>query len=250
MVWHSTTEVFRQESSFQLLSQVPHISNMLDNTVSLISTCENPNYISVNRTDLQFALIPRSPSSPPNHVLYTHLNLSASNLEAFESLSTLERLKVLDISKNCIKILPDICKSMRTLTYVDVSHNSLSKFPEWILQLENAKTIKLGHNPIIKTFHSHLMRANWKMVEVCYLENLNLCSIPECLLNSRYLQHFAFGSATQDKNCESNHLWTIPKRLPVSITGLDLSCIKLSSLDHNWQAHSKLKRIIVEGNVC
>lgn len=185
-----------------------------------------------------------------SYSLFTHLNLSNSNIGMCDSLSVLERLKVIDLSYNQIKELPNVCKSMRTICYLDVSHNHLSTFPEWILQLRNALTIKLDNNPIKSSFLSFMLKADWKKVQECCLENLNLGLIPECITNAKYLEYFTFGSLARDEGCEGNSLWMIPEKLPSSITTLDLSKINLSSLDHDWQVHQKLTKFSAKGNVC
>lgn len=192
-----------------------------------------------------------SPTSPQRKFLMcTQLNLSRSNIQNCDCLLLgLERLKVLDLSHNEIKELPNTCKSMRILDHVNMSHNLLTKFPEWILLLKNASTINLGNNPLCRSFQPHFMKAEWEKVELSSLENLNLVAIPDCILKSRFLCTFIFGSLVIDKQCKTNCMWSIPDHLPASVTTIDFCQINLTSLDHNWQVYSKLRTFSAQGNV-
>lgn len=193
------------------------------------------------------------PQFRPEYQFCTTLNLSGNNLEGgIEWLNHLKRLEFLDLSHNKFTHVADVCGSALTLEHVNLSHNLLKDLPEWILLLEKVKILNLGYNPLGKTSHGHLKKAKWKSIEICYLENLNLVSIPDCLECASNLKELYLGNARDDFNkpyiYESNSIWKMPT-LPSSISKLDISNVYLANLEYNWKHLANLKELKARGNV-
>lgn len=183
----------------------------------------------------------------------TELRLAGNKLKGPVSwLVQLKRLQCLDLSYNQLSEVADVCGSVSTLHDVNLSHNCLTEFPEWVLMLENVKNLNLGFNPLSKLCHTHCKGAKWYQVEVCHLEMLNLVSLPECLQRAYYLRELYLGSVSNTEVkplCDNNSFWNIPKQLPHSLEVLELSHVNISSLEHDWQAISNLRKLVARGNV-
>lgn len=185
----------------------------------------------------------------------TVLNLSRNNLvDDVDWLIHLKRLEVLDLSENKLSKIADVCGSTATLQYLNLSCNCFEELPEWILFLEKVRTLNLSYNPLHGTFHLHLKKAKWRNVQICHLENLNLMSVPECLLSSNSLKELYLGDSKicplqKDVICKHNALWKAPTFLPPTLVVLDLSYINLSNLDCDWKSLINLKELRTRGNV-
>lgn len=194
------------------------------------------------------------PNFLPKYQFCMYLNLSGNNLNGnIDWLIHLKRLKVLDLSHNKLEELADVCGSVSTLEELNISHNLLKELPEWILLLESVRSLDLSHNPLQKTCHIHLNKAKWGNIEVCHLENLNLVSIPNCLLTAKKLKCLFLGTAINNSLksylYQNNVIWCIPEQLPPSLSLLDLSYVSLTNLEYDWKRLINLKEFRARGNV-
>ncbi len=214
----------------------------------------------VGKVDLSSTKIIKLPELKKSQLLLTWLNLSGNLLRCkIDWLIHLKRLKWLDVSHNMITLLAETCGSIGTLEHLNVSHNQLQDLPEWVLQLEKVEYLNLGFNPLSRDslFHQHVQHmANWKNIKICYLQNMDLSAIPECLRNAHSLKELYMGNISSSvavcpsKPIGANCLWSIhPDSLPTSLEVLECSHVQLAILACNWNNMVNLIHLKVQGNV-
>lgn len=214
----------------------------------------------VEKVDFSSTKIIKLPELKKNQLLITWLNLSGNLLGCkIDWLIHLKRLKWLDLSHNMITLLAETCGSIGTLEHFNVSHNQLKDLPEWVLELEKVEYLNLGFNPLSRDslFHQHVQHiAHWKNIKICYLQNMDLSTIPNCLRNAHSLKELYMGNPSSpfavcsSKPIGANCLWSIHHdSLPSSLEVLECSHVQLAILACNWNKMVNLIHLKVQGNV-
>uniref|UniRef100_A0A8C1BHI8 protein-serine/threonine phosphatase n=1 Tax=Cyprinus carpio carpio TaxID=630221 RepID=A0A8C1BHI8_CYPCA len=80
----------------------------------------------------------------------------------------------LDISRNCMKALPDWLSDSRKLEVLDVSHNHITELPPWLLCSGSLRKILAGHNHLKRLPE----RVERPVLEVLDLQHNHLTELP------------------------------------------------------------------------
>ncbi|XP_073777896.1 PH domain leucine-rich repeat-containing protein phosphatase 1 isoform X1 [Danio rerio] len=102
--------------------------------------------------------------------------LHASNNELQEILVSpaASNLTYIDISRNCMKALPDWLSDSRKLEVLDISHNQMTELPPWLLCSSSLRKILAGHNQLKRLSE----RVERPLVEVLDLQHNQLEELP------------------------------------------------------------------------
>ncbi|XP_059420178.1 PH domain leucine-rich repeat-containing protein phosphatase 1 [Carassius carassius] len=99
---------------------------------------------------------------------------SSNELQELELSPAALSLTYLDISRNCIKALPDWLSDSRKLEVLDFSHNHITELPPWLLCSVSLRKVLAGHN--------HLKRLPERVerpaLEVLDLQHNHLIELP------------------------------------------------------------------------
>ncbi|XP_052465171.1 PH domain leucine-rich repeat-containing protein phosphatase 1 [Carassius gibelio] len=99
---------------------------------------------------------------------------SSNELQELELSPAAASLTYLDISRNCMKALPDWLSDSRKLEVLDISHNHITELPPWLLCSVSLRKVLAGHN--------HLKRLPERVerpaLEVLDLQHNHLIELP------------------------------------------------------------------------
>ncbi|XP_016113211.1 PH domain leucine-rich repeat-containing protein phosphatase 1-like [Sinocyclocheilus grahami] len=102
------------------------------------------------------------------------LYASSNELQELDLSPAAASLTHVDISRNCMKALPDWLSDSRKLEVLDVSHNHIAELPPWLLCSASLRKILAGHNQLKRLPE----RVERPAVEVLDLQHNQLIQLP------------------------------------------------------------------------
>ncbi|XP_051553414.1 PH domain leucine-rich repeat-containing protein phosphatase 1-like [Myxocyprinus asiaticus] len=102
------------------------------------------------------------------------LHAASNELQEVEVNPVASNLTYMDISRNCMKILPDWLSDSRKLEVLDVSHNHITELPAWLLCSGSLRKILAGHNQLKRLPE----RVEHPLVEVLDVQHNQLTELP------------------------------------------------------------------------
>ncbi|KAF4116998.1 PH domain leucine-rich repeat-containing protein phosphatase 1 [Onychostoma macrolepis] len=102
------------------------------------------------------------------------LYASSNELQELDVSPAAASLTYLDISRNCMKALPDWLSDSKKLEVLDVSHNHITELPPWLLCSGGLRKILAGHNQLKRLPE----RVERPAVEVLDIQHNHLSELP------------------------------------------------------------------------
>ncbi|XP_016355561.1 PH domain leucine-rich repeat-containing protein phosphatase 1-like [Sinocyclocheilus anshuiensis] len=196
------------------------------------------------------------------------LYASSNELQELDLSPAAASLTHIDISRNCMKALPDWLSDSRKLEVLDVSHNHITELPPWLLCSASLRKILAGHNqlkrlperverPAVEVLdlqHNQLtelpcnlfLKSESKMAKLEELEELDLSgnrlkAVPTTIMNCRRMHTLA---------AHSNCIEVFPEVLQLTeMKCVDLSCNELSEITLPDSLPPKLQELDLTGNL-
>ncbi|KAK2901484.1 hypothetical protein QQF64_014301 [Cirrhinus molitorella] len=102
------------------------------------------------------------------------LYASNNELQELDVSPAASNLTYVDVSRNCMKALPDWLSDSRKLEVLDVSHNHVAELPPWLLCSGSLRKILAGHNQLKRLPE----RVERPVVEVLDVQHNHLIELP------------------------------------------------------------------------
>ncbi|KAA0718488.1 PH domain leucine-rich repeat protein phosphatase 1 [Triplophysa tibetana] len=272
-----TLQTFRLLTLKHVDLRLNHISSVIPDEPEFLRHVTQLDVRDNRLSELDASLFPRLEVLHCQRNRIAHLRLCGSMLKAlYASNNELEVLDVspvasnltyMDISRNCMKSLPDWLSESKKLEVLDVSHNNITELPSWLFCSGSLRKILVGHNqlkrlpermerPLVEVLdvqHNQLielpcnlfLKSESKMAKLEELEEVDLSgnrlkAVPTTILNCRRMHTLG---------AHSNCIEVFPEVMQLmEMKCVDLSCNELSEITLPENLPPKLQELDLTGN--
>lgn len=188
-----------------------------------------------------------------NLPLLTELNLKGNDIEEFPSSLQFPNLKLLDVSYNLLKKLPDFSVFAPNIEKINATTNQLTEIHPSISDLNNLTYLDASHNhikevPRLPSTITHLLLQSNEITTFTESDKLNLHELSLWKNKIEEIPKFVYGNVEEFQLCH-NKLKLVPiECLRNNLTKLNLCCNEISSLPPELFQIKSLRELILFHN--